>query len=643
MPGNPHPVGDITGITTTANVSKAAFVSYVKARSILVMQNAAEINAADLSGQLQLTLVSTGRVYELDTSDTTTLDDGVECIRDANGLGFFRTDLEGFEGPAGAGYGGTSTTSLVTAGSGSKVFTTQAGLAYAAGARVRATSVGTSEWMEGVVASYSGTTLTVTMDLNFGTGTHADWNINTAGERGTAGSAGAGGASALTICRVCATTNVTIASALENGDVVDGVTLVTGNRVLLTGQTAPAENGVYIVPASGAAARDTAFDTFAELAGCLFSIQEGTLNGDTLWRCTSDSTGTINVSAVTITRALRERLTANRTYYVRTDGNDNNSGLVNSAAGAFLGATKAFETIRDTLDMAGFDVTVSIADGTYTAPIVCSRQWSGRGRVLFVGNTGTPANVVINPTGANALSVVNGAILSLVDGMELRTTTSGYALDAGTHGQIFLGNNLRFGAVAAGYAHMVADSLGFINANANYTISGGGAHHWLSFEHGLIECLSRTITLSGTPAFTSSFAAVRRAGHISASGNTYSGSATGPRFSAQSGGSIFTNNAGLTALPGDAAGEMDGGFYDNQVGGTFWNSPSTAAPSGGSTAARLLFGSTSGFGIYYGANAPTISAGQGSLYLRSNGTTTNDRIYVNTNGSTTWTAITTVA
>ncbi len=89
----------------------------------------------------------------------------------------------------GAGYFATSTTSLTVASSGSKAFTTQAGLAYSAGARIRATSVGTGEWMEGVTTSYSGTTLTVTMDLASGSGTHADWDINVAGERGATGPA----------------------------------------------------------------------------------------------------------------------------------------------------------------------------------------------------------------------------------------------------------------------------------------------------------------------------------------------------------------------------------------------------------------------------------------------------------------------
>ena len=50
-----------------------------------------------------------------------------------------------------------------------------------------------------------------------------------------------------------------------------------------------------------------------------------------------------------------------------------------------------------------------------------------------------------------------------------------------------------------------------------------------------------------------------------------------------------------------------------------------------------------GFGIYVGSGAPTVSAAQGSLYLRSDGSSNVTRMYVNTNGSTTWTAVNTVA
>ncbi|UFW82840.1 hypothetical protein BjapCC829_22895 [Bradyrhizobium barranii] len=89
----------------------------------------------------------------------------------------------GNTGPTGAGYGGTSTTSLAI-GTGSKVFTTQAGLAYTNGARVRATATaGATGWLEGVV-TYSGTTLTITSDKVSGSGTGTAWTFNVAGQPG---------------------------------------------------------------------------------------------------------------------------------------------------------------------------------------------------------------------------------------------------------------------------------------------------------------------------------------------------------------------------------------------------------------------------------------------------------------------------
>lgn len=66
----------------------------------------------------------------------------------------------------------------------------------------------------------------------------------------------------------------------------------------------------------------------------------------------------------------------------------------------------------------------------------------------------------------------------------------------------------------------------------------------------------------------------------------------------------------------------------------------TSGPAGGSTAARLLLGSSGTLGIYFGSGAPTVSAGKGSIYLRADGSGTTDRAYVNTDGGTTWTYLT---
>lgn len=65
----------------------------------------------------------------------------------------------------------------------------------------------------------------------------------------------------------------------------------------------------------------------------------------------------------------------------------------------------------------------------------------------------------------------------------------------------------------------------------------------------------------------------------------------------------------------------------------------TAPASGGMSA--ILISSTANFGIFVGSGVPTVSAAQGSLYLRTDGTTTNDRIYVR--GSAAWIAITTAS
>ena len=67
----------------------------------------------------------------------------------------------------------------------------------------------------------------------------------------------------------------------------------------------------------------------------------------------------------------------------------------------------------------------------------------------------------------------------------------------------------------------------------------------------------------------------------------------------------------------------------------------TAPVAGG--AAAFLATSTAGLGVYFGSGAPTVSAAQGSLYLRTDGSSTSTRAYINTDGATTWTNLTTAA
>jgi hypothetical protein len=106
------------------------------------------------------------------------------------------------------------------------------------------------------------------------------------------------------IARVASTANVVISSALENGDVLDGVTLATGNRVLLKNQTTTSENGIYIVVATGSASRDPEFDIISEIAGQLILVSEGSTHADDLFLCTTDTSATLGSSAITYTQVF---------------------------------------------------------------------------------------------------------------------------------------------------------------------------------------------------------------------------------------------------------------------------------------------------------------------------------------------------
>lgn len=98
--------------------------------------------------------------------------------------------------------------------------------------------------------------------------------------------------------RVATTVAGTLATSFENGDTVDGVVLATGNRILIKNQGASSENGIYVVAASGAPARATDADTWAELVQAFVFVTAGTANSGTSWVSQTQSGGTLGVNTV---------------------------------------------------------------------------------------------------------------------------------------------------------------------------------------------------------------------------------------------------------------------------------------------------------------------------------------------------------
>lgn len=256
--------------------------------------------------------------------------------------------------------------------------------------------------------------------------------------------------------------------------------------------------------------------------------------------------------------SIREKLTAARTYYVRTDGSDSNNGLANTSGGAFLTVQKAIDVIYATLDLGGKDVTVQVADGTYTGAVLADGPFIGKGSVTINGNNSTPTNVVFSTTSSSCVTAQNGAFISCTN-FKVTTTTSGFGLLASKKGHVNF-SGIDFGTCAT---HQIrSDDFGSVTATGNYTISGGAATHFNSVS-GAIRIQSRTVTLSNTPAFSTAFCQTLISGLATVNGNTYSGTgATGVRYDITLNGAVYTAGGGANYFPGNAAGTTaTGGQY----------------------------------------------------------------------------------
>lgn len=177
--------------------------------------------------------------------------------------------------------------------------------------------------------------------------------------------------------RVATTGPGALATAFGNSDTIDGVTLSTGDRILIKDQTSGVENGIYIVQSSGVPLRDEDLLTGFFANTINIWIEEGLENEATSWVCIN----TVG-SDIVGTDALE---------WVRAGGNGTvtvtpGTGVDNSIV-RFDGTTGAVQispvTLSDTGDVSGVgdiifvsptnDLTLAAADqgtaiGTATIP-----------------------------------------------------------------------------------------------------------------------------------------------------------------------------------------------------------------------------------------------------------------------------------
>jgi hypothetical protein len=196
--------------------------------------------------------------------------------------------------------------------------------------------------------------------------------------------------------------------------------------------------------------------------------------------------------------------------------------------------------------------------------------------------------------------------------------------------------------------HQYVLAVNELAADRTVTLPLLGANDTFVFADFAQELTNKTLNASvakgtWTASGTWTIPAVTLGGTISWGGQSASGTLA-------NGGTVTTIDINGGTIDGAVIGGASAaaGTFTTVVGttsvataGNLSAQTGSAIPAGGTSGAGVKVSSTSNFGIFFGSGVPTLSAAQGSLYLRSDGSSATTRLYVNTDGSTGWTNVVT--
>ena len=235
--------------------------------------------------------------------------------------------------------------------------------------------------------------------------------------------------------RVATTAAITIATDLNVGDTIDGVTLADGDRVLVKDQATGSENGVYVAGATPARAAD--FDADAEVtAGAFFFVEEGTTNADSGFVLSTNDDITVDTTALTFTQfSGGGQITAG-------DGMTKSGNTLNVVGGDGITANANDIAVdiaaNSALAIVGgqLDVTIDLSDST--------NDVTG---TLAVANGGTGQTSLDNITdaGSSRITVTNGSGVLVGGGSNLTLDVNEANLDLAS-----IGGSLNVGSQVTG-------------------------------------------------------------------------------------------------------------------------------------------------------------------------------------------------
>jgi len=354
---------------------------------------------------------------------------------------------------------------------------------------------------------------------------------------------------------------------------------------------------------------------------------------------------------------------------------DGSLSLVNATAGA---GSRTFAQIFG-VSSAGvvtlYNNVLRSADNTYDDGALGTNRvrsyYAGTSFIAPLGAVGTPSFTFTGDANTGMWSPAADTLAWSTAGTErLRVSSSGHLLpgadatyDLGLSGSgrfrdAHLSRYLRIGGAApAGSSGLSAiqafgNDWGLIGAgvltDATTKAMRIGVAHYTNAEKPLTMLGGSSTSTGGGVSIgggTSSGYAATQLNFYTAANNT---TVTGTLRWAMDSNGLLLPGADATYDFGTAANRIRDGWFSRDVTaagieltGHLLAHFGTAIASGGVATPALAFSTSGAFGVYFGAGAPTISAAKGSLYLRSDGSGTSDRMYVNTNGATAWTAVTT--
>lgn len=182
-------------------------------------------------------------------------------------------------------------------------------------------------------------------------------------------------------CDAATTANVTLSTGLASGQVIDGVTLATGQRVLVKNQTTGSQNGIYVVPASGAAslAADSTQGELTEQA--TVRIESGTVNAGLQWTLTT-------ADPITVGTTSQTWVNSSGSTYTAGNGISITSGTIAAVATTGIVVNGSGIGIDSTVVVRKYATTVG--DGTSTSIVVTHSLGTQDVHVLIYDFSGAP-------------------------------------------------------------------------------------------------------------------------------------------------------------------------------------------------------------------------------------------------------------